>query len=385
MSYDLILVGGGLANCLIAYRLKQSRPNLSLKVIEAGSRFGGNHTWSFYKSDVSPHQHDWLTPFIVKEWAGYDVAFSLGDNKGTLCRHLDTAYCSVSSERLHDTMEPLLGSDGLLNTTVQEVAPDHVVLSSGERLVAKTVIDGRGAFETPFMKLGYQKFVGLEVECETSHGLDCPVVMDACVEQLDGYRFVYCLPFSSTRLLIEDTYYSDTSHLDAEDITRRIHDYAATKGWSIKTIIRQEQGILPITLSGDFDAFWPDNNKLPRSGLRANLFHPTTGYSLPYAVQLADLVASHGSFDSSSLHALIRSQSQEQWQKQWFFRLLNRMLFYAAKPPERANVLRRFYTLPSGLIERFYAGQLTQTDILRILAGKPPVSVIKAVKAMVHV
>ena len=61
-----------------------------------------------------------------------------------------------------------------------------------------------------------------------------------------------------------------------------------------------------------------------------------------------------------------------------FLRLLNRMLFRAAKPEERYSVLQRFYGLNQGLIERFYAGKLTWRDKARILIGKPPVPIHKA-------
>jgi lycopene beta-cyclase len=54
------------------------------------------------------------------------------------------------------------------------------------------------------------------------------------------------------------------------------------------------------------------------------------------------------------------------------------MLFRAARPDERARVLQRFYTLPEPLIERFYAGRTTLGDAARILVGKPPVSVTRA-------
>jgi len=54
------------------------------------------------------------------------------------------------------------------------------------------------------------------------------------------------------------------------------------------------------------------------------------------------------------------------------------MLFRAAKPEMRYTVLQRFYGLKRPLIERFYAGQFTIFDKLRILIGKPPVPVTKA-------
>ena len=56
--------------------------------------------------------------------------------------------------------------------------------------------------------------------------------------------------------------------------------------------------MLPIALAGDIEAFWsgqPPGGRL--AGLRAALFHPTTGYSLPEAVRVADALASRASLD----------------------------------------------------------------------------------------
>ena len=61
------------------------------------------------------------------------------------------------------------------------------------------------------------------------------------------------------------------------------------------------------------------------------------------------------------------------WKRRAFYRMLAAMLFSAAHPQERYRVLERFYTLPEGLIERFYAARSTRFDRLRVLAGKPPV------------
>ena len=69
------------------------------------------------------------------------------------------------------------------------------------------------------------------------------------------------------------------------------------------------------------------------------------------------------------------------WREQGFYRLLNRMLFLAGRPNRRWQVMQRFYRLPEGLIARFYAGQSTLRDRLRILCGKPPVPVGEAMKA----
>jgi lycopene beta-cyclase len=60
------------------------------------------------------------------------------------------------------------------------------------------------------------------------------------------------------------------------------------------------------------------------------------------------------------------------------------MLFRAAAPSERYRVLERFYRLSPGLIRRFYAGESTLVDKVRILTGKPPVPFWKAVDVVLR-
>jgi lycopene beta-cyclase len=58
------------------------------------------------------------------------------------------------------------------------------------------------------------------------------------------------------------------------------------------------------------------------------------------------------------------------------------MLFQAAAPAERYRVLERFYRLPEGLIQRFYAGRPTLLDRVRLLSGRPPVPVRLAARCL---
>ena len=58
------------------------------------------------------------------------------------------------------------------------------------------------------------------------------------------------------------------------------------------------------------------------------------------------------------------------------------MLFKAAAPDQRYRVLERFYRLPAPLMRRFYASELTRLDKLRILTGKPPVPIHRALRCL---
>lgn len=374
---DIVFVGAGLANCLIAARLAERRPNVRLLLLEAGDSVGGNHTWSLHASDLSHLQHVFLSPFRAHGWKGQDVHFP------AFSRTLGGHYHSISSDRLAQVMNERLCASIRTGAPVASLAADHVVLASGERIDAKAVVDGRGAVTSRHLDLGWQKFLGQEIRLSRPHGLVRPIIMDARVEQVDGYRFVYVLPLDAETVLVEDTYYADGPALGSDAMRARIARYVAGQGWQADYVVREEEGVLPIALGGDIDAFLAEGEEgVARTGLRAALFHPTTGYSLPDAVALADRVSEQHDLSGRALCRSIRAHAAATWQQRGFFRLLNRMLFRAARPAERYRVLQRFYQLPEGLISRFYSDRLRLSDKARILTGRPPVSVMRALPCL---
>ncbi len=374
-DYDLILVGGGLANGLIAWRLAERRPELRLLLLEQDEALGGNHTWSFHDADLSAAQHAWLAPLVAHRWPGYEVRFPARR------RQLHGGYASLTSTRFDDCLRQRLGDRLRLACRVRQLDAHGVQLAGGERLSAHALIDGRGPRASAHLALGYQKFLGQELRLRQPHGLTQPVLMDATVDQHEGYRFVYLLPLAADRLLVEDTYYADAAELPHALLRQRLAAYVQARGWQIAELLREEHGVLPITLAGDPRAFAADWQGVPHSGLAAGLFHATTGYSLPHAVRLADAVAALPVLSSEALLALTEQTLLAEWHRQGFFRLLNRMLFLAGRPEQRWRVMQRFYGLPEGLIQRFYAGRLRLTDKLRIVTGKPPVPLFEACRA----
>ena len=116
--------------------------------------------------------------------------------------------------------------------------------------------------------------------------------------------------------------------------------------------------------------------------MRAGLFHPLTGYSLPDAVRTASLIAAGSRFDAETLHEATYGLARRTWQARGFYRLLSRLLFRAGAPDERYRVFERFYRLDRRLIERFYAGNSTMIDQARVLVGKPPVPFFSAVRVL---
>lgn len=374
----VLIAGGGLAGSLVALALARHRPDVPLLLVEEGDRFGGNHIWSFFDPDVDPAHRPLIEPVIAESWPGYYVSFPAHSRK------LRAGYNSIRSDLLDTHVREVLGPDRYrTNTRIVAVRENELVLTGGEIIRGDGAIDARGAANLSMLDLGWQKFVGREYSFDRPHRVDLPVVMDATVDQSDGYRFVYCLPFGERELLVEDTYYSDTPDLDVAAIGDRIDAYVAQRGWTGGMTLREETGVLPVAMGGDFGAFWRVGGaRVAKIGLRGGFFHPTTGYSLPDAVRLAMRIVEQQDLSGAALHDMIAAHAAALWKKRDFYRTLNTMLFRAADPPERYKVLERFYTLDPALIGRFYAGRSTLFDKARILSGKPPVPVAKAVKAL---
>jgi lycopene beta-cyclase len=374
----LIIAGGGLAGCLAALALARRRPDADFLIIEEGERFGGSHVWSFFDGDVADPDRWLIEPLVGHRWSDHEVRFP------ARFRTLGFGYNSVRSADLDARMRSELPAGRYrLGTRIAQIAPDHVTLAGGERMEAAAVIDARGAGPNPRLDLAWQKFVGLTCRFAAGHGIERPVIMDACVEQDDGYRFVYSLPFSATELLVEDTYYSTSPVLDVPLVRCRVGSHMRRRGLEGAEIVGQEAGVLPILLGGRLEDLWSASDPpVARLGLRGGFFHPTTGYSLPDAVRNAILLTEQGVLTSEALHAVFRQRSAALWQQRRFYQRLNRMLFRAAEPKRRYRVLEHFYRLPEPLIARFYAGRLTAFDKLRILSGRPPVPVSRAMTAL---
>lgn len=365
-DFDIAILGGGLQGGLAALAVLGREPSARVALVEAGPRVGGNHTWCFHAGDLSGEGAELVAPLVAARWDGYEVFFP---NRS---RKVDTAYAAVTSERFAEVVEQRFRASprALLLTRSPAVGIDDkgIELGDGRRLEALLVVDARGPERFACGdRVAYQKFLGLELELDTPHGLTHPVLMDARVPQTDGFRFFYVLPLDPRRLLVEDTYYSDSPELNAPELRAQVLGYAARSGFAISAIAREEIGVLPIPAR----SMGAPRSELPlQAGYGGGWFHPTTGYSFPAAVRLALHLAS--SFGGSPFGPEWRRLCRDHGKQQRFFAFLNRLLFGAFRPEDRWNVLERFYALPEPTIARFYAMSTTATDRARILCGRPP-------------
>lgn len=369
-TYDVVIVGGGLAGQLCVHALAARAPWLSVALVERGARLGGNQTWCCHASDLGQQASPmaaWFDPLIDQRWPSHEVRFP------RFQRTLDGEYLCLRSANLAQATAQALARPGCALRTqqaVDEVGSQHVGRSSAAALTASLVLDARGAeLEGYAAGVGFQKFLGWELEVEpgTAELPRKPMLMDASVAQIDGYRFMYVLPFSSTRLLVEDTYFSRRRDLDAAVVRERLRSYLRDRGVVRFTVVREEVGVLPMPWVGSAEPIGSC-----AIGYRGGFFHPGTGYSLARAALVADRVAELAAAVPAARLAATVAGALADLRAAWggddrFARLLNRLAFRLVPAARlRDLVFAPVYGLPADVLARFYAGRTSRGDRLAI-------------------
>lgn len=362
-KFDFIIAGGGLQGCLLAYGICKLQPNAKVMLLEKQAALCGNHTWSFHRTDVNPSTWSWMEALVDRYWQGYHVQL------GGIRKTIPIGYGSIFSESLAAKIKQL--SEGNQRLVIQkglvtEITDHKITLASGEVFGGTCVLDCRGLRNTEFptRNTGFQKFFGLEVELESDWHELSPCLMDDRVDQADGFRFMYTLPFSARRILVEDTRFSNTPELGPQACHTLIHEYLQQQGHTRYQIVRQESGCLPMPYQR------PASLSKMALGYRGGFFHPATGYSMPLVADLADQIARAPARSAAEVIENFRKSTTFQTT---FSLWLNRLLFRLVKPSQRHTVFRRFYEqLPLSTIQRFYACQFSAVDAARMFLGRPP-------------
>ncbi len=368
-NFEFVLIGAGLANSLLALRLFEQ--NRSFVVLEKKLTLAADQTWSFHNTDLAKEELDWLRPLISAAWTSYLVRFA------TYSRNLPLSYSSMTADNFFKHVQTVLGEKLCLGVSIASVHDTHAVLADGREVFGNCVIDGRGMKGPEMGPCGYQKFLGLDLKFANPHGLKAPIIMDTRLSQNDGFHFMYSLPLDEHTLLVEDTYYSDTPDLNLKTCRDEIFNYAKNNWPGEFKATREESAALPIPLSRDFLKLAFQENAGAMVGLRGGHFHATTGYSLPWAVKNAFLISNLSNPTTAKIKTALKVRTQPN-----YFLLLNRMLFGAALPSERVNIFSRFYQFPAEFISKFYGARMTSFDQVRLLIGKPPVNMARALRSL---
>ncbi len=291
--YDYAVVGAGLSGLTMSYHLADKAPSdANIALVDMRADYQMDRIWCYW--DVLSHpfletvQHTWHSwrvrhkgQEVTQTSEQYPYHYIPAD------RFYDTAFRKISA---HGGFELHLGQ----GVDALEPEGDRVNIKVGDRMLsARQVYDGRliGSDLSRWRCL-LQHYGGQIVETNrTVFDPDTITLMDFDIPQTNGIAFVYVLPFSRQRALIEPTIFSyrplTMDHYRSIIKSYLLERYHVTK----YTVEFEEQGIIPMTPQAPPA---PADGRIQPIGTQAGMVKGSTGYgflsiqkSTPLLVQQA--------------------------------------------------------------------------------------------------
>ncbi|GGG44715.1 lycopene cyclase family protein [Hymenobacter glacieicola] len=281
-DFDYLIAGGGAAGLSLAYHISQE-PRLAGKrvlVLEPAAKDQNDRTWSFWADEPSLFDsivaHEWdRLAFRSPE---FERVFKLARHRYKMIRGLDF-YQFV---RAALSQNPQFTWVQAQVKTLDNVAHGARARTTAGEFRAHYAFDSRppdlAKLKQPHRyRYLLQHFVGWEVETEQDV-FDPSTVefMDFWGEQHQEARFIYVLPFSSRRALVEYTLFS-TEVLPKEAYETEIRQYLTqhlgVREFQVKA---EEVGAIPMT---DHPLPGRAGRHIINLGTRAGRAKPSTGYA----------------------------------------------------------------------------------------------------------
>lgn len=245
-KYDYIIAGAGCAGYSLLYHLLQD-PILSQKkilVVDANFNKANDRTWCFWEDQAGPFES-----IVCKKWLNIEVL------KGSMQRLLPTAPFEYKMIQGIDFYQHI-SAFAIEFDNVEWVASKILSIDAAHGGARVLWEGGAANAEYVFSSINgeriqsklWQHFKGIVVEFDTPV-FDKTVarLMDFNVPQMDATAFMYLLPMTDKKALVEYTLFSPTILETAEyDHVLNAYMEAHYKGQAY-TIVHTEQGAIPMT------------------------------------------------------------------------------------------------------------------------------------------
>ncbi len=249
--YDYIISGSGAAGLSLLLRMMQNAffNDKKILVVDKEPKTSNDHTWCFWEKDPGLFE-----PVVTHQWQQvhfYSAQFSglldLSPYRYKMIRSADF-YAFVLAEAANQSNITFLY--GVVEAT-GNAGEKALVVVDGQRYTANYVFNSI-LFAPPSVPAGkyylLQHFKGFVIETGTaSFDPQAATLMDFRVSQQHGTTFMYVLPVSSTRALVEYTLFT-ASLLPREQYDEALRTYInSTLHITDYTIVEEEFGVIPMT------------------------------------------------------------------------------------------------------------------------------------------
>jgi lycopene beta-cyclase len=323
-DYDYIILGGGCAGLSLIMHMLSS-PQLSNKrmlLIEKEQKNKNDRTWCFWEKG-----NGFFENIVHRKWQhawfhgeGYSSLKALGPYAYKMIRGLDFyEYCYAAIQQaanvdiLHSSVEEVLHEDGF----VQVRTANGIVTGT---YAFNSILTEKPEYKESDLVL-LQHFKGWIIETPTDFfDTENATLMDFRVDQAEGTTFVYVMPLSSTKALVEYTLFTPSLlHEDQyeEGLKNYVADYLKLSDY---TIIEKEFGIIPMTNH----AFSLGEGNVVNMGTAGGQTKPSSGYTFRF---IQKHVAAIVGLLEKGEHPLVKKSFMEK-RFMWFDSVLLHILYH---------------------------------------------------------
>ena len=284
-SFDYIICGAGASGLLLANAMIKDDffRDKKILLIEKDSKSINDRTWGLWDDKTNV-----LESIVYKSWdnaefigQSFKKHFLLEPYKYKMVKAID--FYSHFLEKVNNA-----SNCKYVNASISEIVSNQTnnyVKTSIGNFNSKIIFSSLPKTEKiKFIRypLLNQSFIGWTIETEEDIFDDKTItLMDFDRDQKDETRFIYVLPFSSKRALVEYTLFSEKIISD-QDYEKGIKEYLSEKGIEKYNIIEKEKGNIPMTC---FPFEKSNTNQLIYIGTAGGWTKPSTGYTIKNAIE----------------------------------------------------------------------------------------------------
>ncbi len=290
-KFDYIICGGGASGLLLASKLISDTffSNKNILLIEKDSKNLNDRTWCFWEKGEGELDH-----IVSKKWESaifkaknYRTSFSTNPYIYKLIRGIDfyKKFNYLKTKQKNFTyLKTKVNSIDKSSKTVKTEKGDF----DGD-FIFTSIVDFNKLTNYNKYPLLKQHFIGQLVKTENEIFNPGEVTfMDFDIPQKNSTRFMYVLPLSKNKALIEYTLFSP-KELDKNEYICSIQDYLKNLNSGSFKIIETEKGSIPMTAY----KFKSENTKnLLNIGTAGGWTKPSTGYTFLNTLNKTNLLVS---------------------------------------------------------------------------------------------
>ena len=362
--YDFAIVGAGCSGLTLASLMADHVPqNTRIALVDLRTTYEMDRVWCYW--NVFPH------PFldaVRHTWQRWKIRYKGNEVVLTTDRY---PYHFIPADAFYKTAFEKISHHGGIELQLGKAVDRFVeengqvrIKTDGDDLIARHVFDGRLlADDLTGWQCLLQHYGGQIVEADQPAFDPATItLMDFDIPQKEGIAFVYVLPFSPHRALIEPTFFSYRP-LDADDYRTIIRSYLSER-YQVRSyaVEFEEHGVIPM------QSYAPNgqpSSHIHRIGTQAGMVKGSTGYGF-LAIQkwTPMLLKQH----------LSPSHLEPQPPRSDFSRRLDAIfLAYIEQHPRQAPEI--FFNLfnrvqPDALV-RFLSDMATPADIAAVIRAMP--------------